>query len=225
MELIWSRDEISAFATLFLEPCSTYMMYIQSRPKYSETKQRSTCPIHRKVFPQSDLVQAIEYLCTTSDRFKQTQDETKLMPLTSMALYGSINPRNVVKCNKEMVKFIIDIGFESLVDIGSKQKSNLHKFGIRKFITIDFDNKNVVVFKSFMKELRQKITVTAVIETRGGYHVVLHKDAIGVNGKFLYKELKAKWIDIDVISNDLFSPIPGTVQGGFPVKFLVLDEE
>jgi hypothetical protein len=80
-----------------------------------------------------------------------------------------------------------------------------------ELITIDIDGKELYPkVAEFLKEIDEQ--PAAVIETHGGYHVLLNKSE---KTSLLFKEFSS----IHTMG-DIFCPIPGTYQGGFPVRFV-----
>lgn len=66
-----------------------------------------------------------------------------------------------------------------------------------------------------------------IIKTRGGYHVIYNKSTLtGDNQKFMFTKLKQLHPEyIDKIISDMFSPIPGTYQGGVAVTFAAVNTQ
>jgi Zn-finger protein len=67
----------------------------------------------------------------------------------------------------------------------------------------------------------EKVESYNIIETRGGYHILINKLEFKKN-KNLYKNLDAKLMDTNLctkVTSHGLAPIPGTLQYGFPVKF------
>ena len=101
----------------------------------------------------------------------------------------------------------------------SVYKSCLHKSPVDKFLKLDVDTKEeekIVSLRGFLKE--SFIPIHMVIESRGGYHVVIRKSVIGVKHKNLYDfcTFNKSWISIE---KSPLVVIPGTYQGGFLAKF------
>ena len=82
----------------------------------------------------------------------------------------------------------------------------------------------------------QMIRIYCAIETRGGYHFILkNEDIDGKQKRFIFTELDRHKVltknsngkeimkdSIDILK-DPMAPIPGTYQGGFPVKIVLID--
>lgn len=123
----------------------------------------------------------------------------------------------------------------------SKLKSifqgNIHKSTSDKiYIDFDVDTKEQDKLRSIIDLLKPvKDAIVAIIETRGGYHIVSNKSKLTnmkafhdlhVSSKFkdknrLGKDVTQAWF---TIISDPHIPIPGTFQGGFKTNFVDVDE-
>ncbi len=80
-------------------------------------------------------------------------------------------------------------------------------------MTIDVDSKT-----DQWNEVREflaarSIVPVATIETHGGYHVLITAKDAGVNRV-------AEYFKGRIMVDDLFCPVPGTLQAGWPVRFV-----
>ena len=221
--LLWSDHQMELFERLFwADPSETFIVHAQVRSKYmppesraqiiNESKQRGGAGIIRVIAQGQTIHRTMKKIDSQKKRFETD--------MSSLVVYASVNPRDVVHANRELCKHMIDNGFE--LNVCSKIKSLLHAHGQRRFVTIDLDTKDQGVLPALMEKLIKKIPKGpyAIIETRGGFHIIFHIEDVRASGGFLYQEIKPNWTCIDVISSDLSSPVPGTLQGGFPVRFI-----
>ena len=96
---------------------------------------------------------------------------------------------------------------------------NLHSYlmsskGHVSLITMDIDDKSALA--PVEEFLRENGIPRTIVETRGGYHLffdVRYSSALFSKPKFReFTKLHS--------TGDIFCPIPGTYQGGFPVRFV-----
>ncbi len=99
----------------------------------------------------------------------------------------------------------------------SLYKSCLHKSSENLFVKLDVDTKEeekITVLREFLTP-ENYMTPYMVIESRGGYHVLLYKNA---NNRALYEFLQGKdWVTQE---KNALVIIPGTYQGGFLTKIV-----
>lgn len=162
----------------------------------------------------------------------------QMIPSEAMAFYLTVNTMNELKAYflmQQEVSKKLEILLLSKGDRGEKNedkgnklghissifKSCLHKSDNKEFLKLDVDTKDadkIESLKTFLKE--HSIEPHLVVETRGGYHVLLKKSMIGKHHEKLFRYVnetseKGSWITIE--KNALVA-IPGTFQGGFLVK-------
>lgn len=168
------------------------------------------------------------------------------LPQEGLVLYASLNPQSTFKALTEFNKKISEWTYNTIInkrmDDSIKNISSLIKTCIqnssyeKKYIQLDLDKKEqeyVEILEKFFND--NLINVHCIIETKNGYHYILDSNKLTseqkksiFNGtlntlKFQtlnrINEIVTKNI-IDINSNNVMSPIPGTYQGGFPVKFV-----
>lgn len=124
-------------------------------------------------------------------------------------------------------------------NLNSELKSCVHaSVGEKRYVEIDVDTKEPEMLGkviSFLSAEHFLEDIMATIETRGGYHIIFKNDQLGKEKKSkLWKEFKKdeysfqgydvngkpikKWYA--EIRSDAIEPVPGTIQGGFEVKFV-----
>ena len=170
----------------------------------------------------------------------------------ALAIYITENPKSLLKAHTKTHRDVLDHMVHSYENgasdedlkyfqtIQGKFLSNLHKSTSAKmYMDIDIDSKESEYLESIIKLLGEMDVVpTCCIETRGGYHVIVRSDTLSKEQKgciwkvsqkkelkfqaenSLGKKITKSYIEI---FSDGMCPIPGTYQGGFPVKFIDID--
>lgn len=248
-ELIHDLEQIRKFERMFYAPSvdSTFIIYLAARKKYDPLMRKSqglSCFCRKKIHyasPDSDSRARLEYdvqsymvpMGTYRINLRSEQgDEDEAIRTESMAIYASLNPRDSAKAAAELFGSMSTQltgqasgsgDLQTFARKAARYMNLLCKYGTRNFIGIDLDTKDQETYSQVITDLKARITIHAVIETRGGYHIILAKSELDKASKadkrFIYNVLKERDA-IDIISNDLFSPIPGTYQGGHRVRFV-----
>jgi tetrahydrodipicolinate N-succinyltransferase len=93
--------------------------------------------------------------------------------------------------------------------------------GTKHYRIFDLDSKEPEKLEQVLSHLSEGSY--RVIETRGGYHIL-------IKPKFIESSKKAVWfkniiniegIDSGETNSDIMCPVPGTYQGGFTPKFII----
>ena len=137
------------------------------------------------------------------------------VPQESLALYVSPNPRDLWRATVRSIGQLAKV-----LECGGKN-SNPHaevmseiqkSSGNRKYILFDIDDKNVDNLNTCMDLCDGLCDVS---ETRGGYHIFVHKDRVEeITDKMWYKKMATF---ADVTGEAMTCPW-GTYQGGWTVK-------
>lgn len=220
---VYDESQIQRFARLIGVTEETHQIFISARPKYQshEEKSQDDKQIQHKQFPPR-IIHRI-----TSEEFVQllkqyelpvgfyTDRGTKVIPTEMMVIYCTTNPRAPRKAAKklagEMMVAAFDDNSEYFTNLTARLTScMMSSKGKTGLITIDIDDK--AQYPEVREFLREKGIVPTVVETRGGYHVMFppSKDSDDVFQKFSKIHHMG----------DIFCPVPGTYQGGFPVRFI-----
>lgn len=155
-----------------------------------------------------------------------TQKENPI-PQEALALYMTLNPRSeriaAGELNMKLTKLFVN--GDVRVNPYQEALSELQRSTSRKIFTIfDIDSKEMDPIRTDIM-IRQIVGVKAsfrVLETRGGYHILLRPATIG-------KEYQASWFNqmlkvpnLDIArrkdgkyETDIMIPVPGCIQGGF----------
>jgi len=234
LNLIHDTEQIKKFEEMFytVEKPEIFLLYIATRKKYcNELSNNENGCFKKRIINYTNikcrLVTDIQKYMVPHNSY-MTKDYSRAYPSESLVIYGSLNARNAKKAAESLSKEIISKAFEQDEEYYNKIdcyfKSFLQKFSYRKYIGIDLDTKDCKIYNSLKCDISDiGIKIYAIIETHGGYHIIINIDQLKSNkegAKLLYTVLNKKYIHLDKIDNDLFSPIPGTIQGGFNVKFV-----
>jgi hypothetical protein len=171
--------------------------------------------------------------------YKDKKDQ--IIPTEALAFYITANPMNEMKAFFAMQREVSEkLEIMLTFDKGQNKKEPnmislykkcLHKSDENFFNKLDVDTKDpekIETLKIFLRDAM--IRPELVIETRGGYHILLNKSSIkGVKNEKLYRFIEKannnlgiedKWIAIE--KNPLLI-IPGTYQGGFLARIVNFD--
>lgn len=144
--------------------------------------------------------------------------DTNDVPQESLALYITPNPRDLYKATLRGIAALAKV----IECKGSN--SNPHQEILseiqrtpatgRTYVTFDLDWKDETKIQNFIDVVDGYCDV---IETRGGYHLHVHKNKIDkIKTKLWHNEI-AKEADV---SGDAMTPVVGTYQGGWSVQFI-----
>lgn len=140
------------------------------------------------------------------------------VPQESLALYINPNPRNLYSATLNTL-----IQLSQNIKAGHKTASP-HKealscvqtsSGEKTFIDFDIDSKDPEILKKALTILGKGSR--EIIETRGGYHVLVRRDSIHqIEDKMWYKKLQ----ELSDVSGDCLVPVVGGTLGNFIPKFV-----
>lgn len=172
------------------------------------------------------------------------------IPSKCITVYFNINPTNVLKAynefSKTMNEYFMELGINASkngdIDNVGKRINKMDvllmncfqkNMGRKHYIDIDFDipKTEIRVVEYFLNHLKERSAKANyfVIDTKSGYHVLLERDAIKYNfNESISASIEyAKEVGINVNDNfeivnnkNLMIPLPGTLQGGYPVRVI-----
>lgn len=233
-----------------LSDLEVYFVSLSARNKYlSEEEQEAlhlgrTEMFERRIIRERNWDKFLRTLYKFESNEKAyTTKNNSIIPSKCITCYININPSNVLKAyaeyNKTMTEYIYEIANNSIKNNNTENiiyritKSDrllldqLQKCrGTKHLIDVDFDVPDDQFVKMFTKELKSKNVSYEVIDTKSGYHVLMRKDTVKFNFPSLlecynkqaaiaYKEKT----EIVVNKNEMV-PLPGTSQGGHPVRII-----
>ena len=216
-----------------LEEGEAYYISLMGRSKYLKGTE------HENVI-KGDRSKLKRSVATQKSRIKQkirqmetalgTYDDDKgtAIPQEALALYISVNPRDLRTASAVLSKNITD-GLlnnkyinpftESLKAIQTSTKK-------RRFLEYDFDvDKSVLSVESLLEEILANTALTkdkiTIVETRGGFHVLINTlllKGMKVNWAPAFQEIWGKYSTDTKNSGEQLIPVPGTYQGSFIPK-------
>jgi len=139
-----------------------------------------------------------------------------VVPQESLVLYCSPNARDLWKAT---IQGAIDL--MKVVQCQGKN-SNPHQEILstiqrtaskKRIVTFDVDEKNQNVLDRFTDVCGKAVDV---VETRGGYHFLVHPKEMPKNTKW-HQTLS----EVSDVTGDALLPVPGTFQGGHVVKMII----
>jgi hypothetical protein len=161
------------------------------------------------------------------------------IPNDAMTIYVNINASSGIKALKQFTDETNDLMFNVLND-----KQLLFKYktldtlllscyqrqtGTKYLLDIDFDvskdDYGFSILKEFITELKKNLVTYKILETHGGYHVLIVRKTIHFNYHDLLckfdKEVKQVNKKYEILKNiNNMIPCPGTFQASFPVHFI-----
>lgn len=151
--------------------------------------------------------------------YRQAQDEQPI-PQEALALYINPNPRCVWKATLHGLSVLA-----KNIETGNKNHhpqeemmSCIQRSISRKIWSVfDIDSKEEGVLDKVDDALQGHKECRKILETRGGYHVLVKLDTIP-------DEIKRTWYQklavLSDVTGDAMIPVPGTFQGGFCPHFI-----
>lgn len=273
-KLINDVDEVKKFFDEVVPPLTNSEMYfvsLSARNKYLTEEERRELALGRTEMFERRVIRerSFERFLRTLRKF-ETNDGSYLtkngsnIPNKSIIVYFNINPTDVLKAYKEFNQVMNEYMYELAHCAAEGRKTDDIMKRIRKqdtllmncfqknrgtkhYLDVDFDVPKDyfdAVVKPFIDELRENGVKVVVIDTRGGYHILLKRDTIKfnfndviykANEKFALEYMKRNdvklgengYIDLPketgheiILNKNAMVPVPGTLQGGYPVRIL-----
>jgi|SRR5882757_771470 len=206
-----------------LEEYEQYYLCLFARSKYCKDGlvhiKSDKQQLKRFTSKKKNMFDKIKQLECEMGYYKQKET---CIPQEALALYININPRDLWKAS-----------FNSLVHLAkclqlNNKTMNPHQEvmseiqktkGKTRYVIFDWDEK--LPNDDLYYELADKINIDAVkiIETRGGYHLLIDPEKIEAMYKNTWYNRISNYISVDQ-KGDLMSPVLGCTQGNFIPKFV-----
>jgi hypothetical protein len=276
--LVYDEKELEKFFdTVLPELKSTevYFLSLSARNKYLSEDERKVLSLGRTEMFERRVVreQSFERFLRTLRKF-EVNDGAYLtkngsnIPEKCIVVYMNINPTDVLKAHKEFSQTMNEYMFElATCSAEGKDTSDIMKRikkqdtllmncyqrnrGTKHFIDIDFDiphsyYENVVA--PFLSRLKTRRVSYVVIQTSGGYHILLRRNTIQYNfnedvykanedfikefmkrNNLTMKDVSGNNPDVNmkrdtgyeiVVNRNEMIPLPGTLQAGVKVRIL-----
>lgn len=218
---IYDEEQVKRFARLIDSENTYQLLCIVSRAKY----HKGSLP-NRHMSPRTFSRYSPERYLEQVRKYEQVAgyytEDGVAFPDDGFVIYASTNGLNGKAAAKKFAGDILEAAFEPSSDyifehLNGKLNSALMSTKANvKLVTIDIDDKKEFTeVKEFLIE--NKVTPTATIETHGGYHVLIKvEDLVPLKGS-LHKKFAQKHT-----IKDMMCAVPGTLQAGFPVRFVDL---
>lgn len=198
-----------------------YYLCLFARNKYCRELthiKSDKAQLKRFVSDKARMFDKIKQLEVELGAYKQKETP---VPQEALALYITTNPRDMYKASiNTMVKFATSIRDQNvLMNPHQEALSEIQKAKSRTvWVDFDIDEKKA----SIIKEVKEYLNGTAtykIVETRGGYHLLVKPDTVHRSAKKDWYTFLSKIEGVDQ-AGDLMMPVPGTYQGGFTPKFV-----
>lgn len=222
--VILDEDRLKKFIEWLpeLKPNETYYCCLFARSKYcKDIKHISSDKAQLKRFTSSRgrLFHKIKQLeCKLGSYVQRKTGNDNVVPQEALALYITVNPRDMAKATRSGVKRLLDLALSGSEGFNPHQEimSEIQKArGTRYFFGLDFDVKGGDA-NSAIEQIALILNSNeySILQTRGGFHCLVHlKELRDSIEKTWYKDLTS--ISGCDISGDNMIPVPGTYQGGF----------
>lgn len=221
-KIIQDKDLLLSFIEWLPElllPNEKYYVTLLARRKYDENSTIShKAQLKRFTSDKKYLYQKIKQLEIELGSYKDKEQDIKQNVL---ALYISINPRDLRLATKKTLKVLLDkvLDDNSIYNPHSEVLNQIQISCTNKyFYDFDFDN---VDYKDVLEQLKNKINFDClkILKTRSGFHLLVNINKIEKQFKKSWHQTISKLEGVDVKGDNLV-PIPGTVQGGFTPHFI-----
>lgn len=173
----------------------------------------------RKTCTKERLFYKIKQLEVELGSYRQFQDEMPI-PQEALAAYINPNPRCLYKATLHGISTLA-----RLIELNNKNHnphqemlSCIQRSCSRKIFSVfDIDTKEIDIILAVTEALGGHLECAKILETRGGYHVLVKLETIPNEIKKTWYQKLAKLSDV---TGDALIPIPGTYQGGFCPHFI-----
>lgn len=223
-EIIADKEQLVAFIDWLpeLEENEKYYLSLFTRKKYCQDliKSNDKTQLKRFVSDKTRLYDKIRQLEIPLGYWKLRDIPA---PQESLVLYISLNPRCMKKATEMMGKRCWDLINAKNYNLHAEALSCIQKSKSRTcYVDFDIDSKELDIDFQWLDN--QIGGHYKVLETRGGYHLLIRpKEATQFrlehfNNQKWYQAIQQKY-PVDQ-SGDQLIPVAGTYQGGFVPKFL-----
>ena len=219
-EIIKDKEKLLEFIDWlpYLKPTEKFYMALFARKKYDVSLQSTASDkmqLKRVLCNKHNMVQKIQQLEVDYGLYKL---KDTIATQQSLALYITPNPRCTVKANRDLLirlagavangNFFHNVHAEAISSV-QRSKSYTH--------VVDFDIDSKEIDLLILESIIPRNTYS-ILETRGGYHILVKPDEAGQYDKQWHPKIKNAY-DCDQIGDQMI-PVPGCTQGNFVPKFI-----
>lgn len=232
-KIIYDEEKLLEFINWLpdLKENETFICMLMSRKKYSKEliKSNDKSQLSRFTSTKERLLDKIRQLEIPLGRYKIGDN---VAPQESLVLYINPNPRCMKKATKLLGKRCWELNDSNGYNLHQEAMSCIQQSKSYSYVVdFDIDTKDVDFDKlSRILPSVDGIKPYSIIETRGGYHLLVKpvnaNESIKINnGKFGSDYSKDWYSEISRIypvdqCNDQLLPVCGATQGGFIPKFI-----
>lgn len=243
MGLVYNTDEMEKFYQI-LPPISEDLVYFVSlsarnkyltkeeREKYGLKKTEMFC---RTIIRHPNFENFYQKILELENHLRVMKTNSGLyFPKHALICYINLYTSSTIRATREYIKKISDKVFNEIgcdypdlkqfkycdkLWLSEVQKAKYHS----PLLDIDFDVSDYSVVKEFITKFNEKSknNVKYLIETKGGWHIILRKQDIGFNFHSIVTDLNDRVgseEEVQINKNNMV-PLPGTFQGGKEVRF------
>lgn len=199
---IHNPAQIERFAQLIQSSSTLHVIFTIDRAKYGGTNKKE------------------RFLLCNSLTAEQFRQEVELLNFAlrnengHFAFYSTTNGRSKDEAERLLLKRFMSrfIDNDQTRELDRELISAVRRASAKtECLSFDLDDKKDL--PELLEDLKLEHIPPTIIETRGGYHVLVFEKCSG--------NLLKKWArDKKVHLGDIDCPIPGTMQADFPVKFI-----
>ena len=140
------------------------------------------------------------------------------VPQEALALYIALNPRSLVRANKELLVELARCCVEDKFNFNplSLARTAVHRaVGRKVFVDFDYDHVEPEEYLPYIKGILPDDSY-GILKTRGGFHLFVYLDRVDKKNNWFtsLRDLKG----CDVKGSNTLCPVAGCTQGGFVPK-------
>jgi hypothetical protein len=249
MLLVDKNEFLKFYDKLYeLEKDEVFFLCLSARNKYLTDEERKEFSLGRtemfgREFVYEKSIDKFELILKKLDltlEYRTTSNGSRI-PDKAMVVYFNLNPTSTIKAyqafqeemNKELFLLLNNIRSNNQTEMNydrfrksqSILKTQFQKYPSRKvFLDIDCDTKDTSVVCGICSFLKKYNVDYFVIQSQGGYHVIIKKDTMPKDklfGKALFQDIIPTANDCVcsgggevIINKNEMIPLPGTLQAG-----------
>ncbi len=238
-ELIKDNNQYEKFIEIMpeLKDDEVYFISLSARNKYLTAEEREFYALGRTEMFGRTVVKRKEDFYFAMNKleamltYKHTKNG-KSIPKKALVVYVNVNPSSMIKAyemyvnemNRELFQVTQAlrhdkvVNYEGFINMERKMMNCIQKCRERRyFIDIDIDTKNETILNRI--SFRLKSVDYKIIETQGGWHILIKKDSLTKEVKLheVVKEMNDAVKDEGgevMFNKNQMIPVPGTLQAG-----------